>query len=348
MGIFRGKRKLKSNSALAIAAGCAVVFMFIATIISVFLYKKRMDEAENLLAEAKYSQYQSYVVMISSDDESDFWQQVYTAAKEYGDEYGVYVDMLSESIDNNYRKNELIEMAIESDCDAIFVEGDDTLETAEMVAKANAQGIAVFTLNSDMAVESRVSYIGPNSYTVASLYGKALLDNLVRQNQVMVFGGNSINKTYADTFISNIQNVLEGADIVNAPLEYEEKIVEKEGAFATEEYIQNLFKENTLAPVVICLDEDSTDTFYQAMIDYNKVGTILLLGSNRSETILTGIKQGVIASTVYVDPTDIGKAAAGAYVEYRDSGYVSEYISVEAKIINKDNVDAELQGVAND
>ena len=340
MGIFRGKRKLKSNSALAIAAGCAVVFMFIATIISVFLYKKRMDEAENLLVEAKYSQYQSYVVMISSDDESDFWQQVYKAAKEYGDEYGVYVDMLSESIDNNYRKNELIEMAIESDCDAILVEGDDTSETAEMVAKANAQGIAVFTLNSDMAVESRD--------TVASLYGKALLDNLVRQNQVMVFGGNSINKTYADTFISNIQNVLEGADIVNAPLEYEEKIVEKEGAFATEEYIQNLFKENTLAPVVICLDEDSTDTFYQAMIDYNKVGTILLLGSNCSETILIGIKQGVIASTVYVDPTDIGKAAVGAYVEYRDSGYVSEYISVEAKIINKDNVDAELQGVAND
>ena len=92
MKIGGRKLKLKSNSALAIAAGCAVAFMFIATIISVALYRQRMNEAARLLQEAKYTQYDSYVVMISSDDESDFWQEVYRSASEYGKEHGVYVD----------------------------------------------------------------------------------------------------------------------------------------------------------------------------------------------------------------------------------------------------------------
>ena len=109
-----------------------------------------------------------------------------------------------------------------------------------------------------------------------------------------------------------------------------------------------MFKENDLAPVVICLDEDSTASFYQAMIDYNKVGSILLFGSNKSSTILTGIKQGVIASTVFVDAASIGEAAANAYIEYRDTGYVSDYISVDAKIIDGENIDGELQEVENE
>ncbi len=45
MGILGGKRKIKSNSALVIAAGCAVAFMFIATIISIIIYKQRMEKA---------------------------------------------------------------------------------------------------------------------------------------------------------------------------------------------------------------------------------------------------------------------------------------------------------------
>ena len=59
MKFFGGKRRLKSNSALAIAAGCAVAFMFIATVISIGIYQQRMDEAKDLLVEAQYEQYDS-------------------------------------------------------------------------------------------------------------------------------------------------------------------------------------------------------------------------------------------------------------------------------------------------
>ena len=160
-----------------------------------------------------------------------------------------------------------------------------------------------------------------------------------------MLGGNTVNPSVASTFVNNIQTALDGADLVNAPLEFETRTVESKDAFATEEYIQNMFKENDLAPVVICLDQESTESFYQAMIDYNKVGQIMLFGSNTSDTILTGIKQGVIVSTVYVDATSIGEAAAEAFIEYKDAGYVSDYISVDATIIDMTNVDEKLTEV---
>lgn len=348
MKIIGGKRKIKSNSAFAIAAGCAVAFMFIATIISIVIYQKRTADAKELLAETKYNQYESYVIMIASDSNSDFWQKVYESAKKYGKEHGVYVDMLSETLGKSYTKAQYLEMAIESNCDGIFIEGDDSEEINNLLAKAKREGIAVFSLETDVDIESRISYIGANSYTIASLYGDSLVDNLVKQNKVMVLGGNTINPTTASNFVNNIQVALDGAEIANAPLEFEMGVVESKDAFANEEYIQNLFIENNLASVVICLDQESTESFYQAMIDYNKVGQILLLGSNASQTILTGIKQGVIASTVYVDAQSVGEAAAEAYVEYRDTGYVSDYISVDAKVIDSSNVDEELAEVGND
>lgn len=348
MSIFGGKKTIKSNSALAIAAGCAVAFMFIATIISVVLFRQRMNEASDLLAEAKYDQYDSYVVLISSDDKSDFWNQVYTAAKEYGEDNNVYVDMISKSVDKSYSKVELIEMAIETGCDAIFVEGDDTPETKTMLARATRAGIAVFTLSSDVEDVNKISYIGANSYSIASLTASSLVNNLVKQKKVMVIGGNTVSLTEATSYVNNIQTAIKDIELPNGNLEFDIRTVESKDAFATEEYIQNLFKNNDLAPLVICLDEESTASFYQAMIDYNKVGQILLFGSDKSATILTGIKQHVILSTVYVDAAAMGEAAAKAYTEYRDAGYVSEYISVEAKTIDATNVGKELQEVENE
>ena len=71
----------------------------------------------------------------------------------------------------------------------------------------------------------------------------------------------------------------------------------------------------------------------------------MLFGSDKSSTILTGIKQRVIASSVYVDSKALGQAAAEAFIEYKEAGNVSDYISVEAKLIDASNVADELQEV---
>ncbi len=343
MKINWGKSKIKGNSALAISAGVAVAFMFIATIVSTVIYKERMEETGSLLQEEEYSQYDSYAILISSDDDSDFWRQVYNAAKEYGEENGVYVDLLSDSMEENYSKNELMEMAIATDCDAIFLEGDNSEISQENLANAKKAGITVISLESDVDPEKRVSYIGVNSYTIANMYAETIAPDLTDDATVMIIG-NTLNETSNYTgLITNLQeaitNLYPGSNI-----EYEIHLIENDNSFATEEYVQNLFKENEIAPYVICLDEDTTTSFYQAMIDYNKVGQIKLYGNYKTPTILTGIQHGVIKSTVSIDADSLGVAATKAFIEYRDTGYVSDYINVDAQIIDLSNVDKFIKG----
>ena len=49
-----------------------------------------------------------------------------------------------------------------------------------------------------------------------------------------------------------------------------------------------------------------------------------------------------------MDASSIGKAAAQAFAEYKDSGYVSDYINVDAFNIDKSNVEEFLQEVSDE
>lgn len=334
---FWGKSRIKSSSALAISAGVAVAFMFIATIVSVVVYKNRMEEAAALLKEAQYKQYDSYVVLISDDDESDFWQQVFTAAKDYGQDNGVYVDLISQSVGVDYSPSELLEMAIASGADGVFLEGDNTQIPSELLAKAKKEGVTVITLETDVEAENRVSYIGVNSYSIANLYANAIVPDLSENAKIMIIGGSVGNSYMNSGLANNLQEAISGA-MPGANIEYDIRVIDDNNSFATEEYIQNLFMENEVPPYVICLDAKTTTGFYQSMIDYNKVGQINLYGNYTTPTILTGIYHGVINSTVSIDAESMGKAAVDAFVEYRDTGYVSDYINVDTKIIDSSNV----------
>lgn len=342
MKFLRGKTKIKSNSALAISAGVAVAFMFLATIVIIIIYKNRMEAAGELLREAEYKQYDSYVVMISSDDNSDFWQQVYSAAKESGKENGVYVDLLSASVDDNYSRTELMEMAIAAGCDGIFIEGDSSEIPQELFQKANKAGISVITLESDVDPADRVSFVGVNNYTIANLYAKAIVPDLSEDSEVMIIGDSSSEDSNTASLINNLQEAI-STEMPDADIEFDLHIIADDDPFAAEEYIQNLFMKNELKPFVICLDEDTTTSFYQAMIDYNKVGQISLYGNYKTQTILTGIQHGVIKSTVSIDAQSMGNAATKAFIEYRDTGYVSDYISVDTQIIDMGNVSEYLE-----
>ena len=338
-----GKIKLRSSSALVVAAGCTVAFMFLATIISFGFYRQRMKEASNLLQEAKYNQYDSYVAIITSNDKSDFWQNVYKAANKYGKEHGVYVDLMSDNVDVNYSKTELFEMAIESGCDGILLEGDNTPETQLLLNKANVAHIPVITLETDVIPEDRASFVGVNNYTIANLYAASLKQNIVKQKHVMVVANSTIDDNTINTFINSIQEAFSSEDLPNGPLEFEVRKIESDNAFATEEYINNLFQKNEIKPVVICLDELATECFYQAMIDYNKVGQILLFGNYESQSIYTGIKQGVIKSTVTMNASSMGRAATKAFIEYHKTGHVSDYINVDPELVDSSNIDKYME-----
>lgn len=64
--------------------------------------------------------------------------------------------------------------------------------------------------------------------------------------------------------------------------------------------------DQTLPDIIICLNELSTTCVYQAVVDYNCVGEIAILGYYDTDTILKAIERNVITATISIDTEQMG------------------------------------------
>ena len=113
--------------------------------------------------------------------------------------------------------------------------------------------------------------------------------------------------------------------------------------FSVEESIRDIFMAGDIPDVLICLNELNTTCAYQAVVDYNKVGTVSILGHYISDTILNAIDRNVIYATVDIDTPQMGGFCIDALQEYHDLGYTSQYFTADISLVSKENVDAYLE-----
>ncbi len=93
-----------------------------------------------------------------------------------------------------------------------------------------------------------------------------------------------------------------------------------------------------LPDIFICLDELKTTCVYQAMVDYNRVGQVGILGYYDSETILNAIDRNVIAATISVETKQMGRYCLEALEDYLQYGNTNQYYMADVTLIDKSNV----------
>ncbi len=141
---------------------------------------------------------------------------------------------------------------------------------------------------------------------------------------------------------SGIQEIIEQerGDMV---VELSQQSVDDTNAFAVEESVRDLFLGGDTPDILICLNELNTTCAYQAVVDYNKVGSVSILGHYVSDTILNAIARNVIYATVDIDTAQMGAFCIDALQEYHDLGYTSQYFTADINLITRDNVDDYLR-----
>lgn len=136
---------------------------------------------------------------------------------------------------------------------------------------------------------------------------------------------------------SGIQEAIEqerGETVIDLALQ----TVDDTNAFSVEESVRNLFMEGNIPDILICLNELNTTCAYQAVVDYNKVGRVSILGYYVSDTILKAIDRNVIYATVYIDAPQMGSFCIEALQEYHELGYTSQYFTADISLISAENV----------
>lgn len=283
-----------------------------------------------------YTTYSKLYVYIADSPDSTVSDNLYQDLREYGLQNDCYVERLGDDLVTSYTKEELMEIAIKSKVSGIILEGDDSEETAALIAKASDAGIPVVTVMSDASNSVRCSFVGMNNYSAGTEYGNLVLEAAADKGQdavttlVLMSSGDS-NET---ALYMAIQEKLSGSNI-----ELSSAVIESDSAFSAEEKIIDILDEyDSMPDILVCLSDINTRCAYQYIVDKNCVGTTTIIGYYDSDTVLEGIDRGAIEATFSVDTQQVAEYCVTALNEYFEMGNVNGYFGTDYVLINADNV----------
>lgn len=336
-----------------------ILLIVITTIAGIFVFSFYINHFN---PKSNANQYDKYYVMIADDTNSSLWQSVYEGAYETGLSINSYVDLLNGSFDNNFSREDLMQIAIASEVDGIIVAADESSEMTALIDEATVQGIPVVTLYADNTQSNRCSFVGIGSYDLGMEYGKEVLKIAqdpssvdtsfanVKEHplKVMVLVNAYAQDSGQNILCSGIQETIEKEKQENMEIEISLVSIDDTNAFSVEESIRDIFMEEDLPDIIVCLNELNTTCVYQAVVDYNKVGQVNILGYYDSETIINAIDRNVIYATISIDTRQMGQYCVDALTEYNVSGNTSQYFIADITLINKENVSQYLGGMTKD
>lgn len=281
----------------------------------------------------KEKTYDFYYALIVKDTSDPFWKSVYEEAKEVGKQHNIYVEFLGEDLLEDYSVIDKFKIALASNVDGIMImpEGEDIEALLDEAAKKE---IPVVTLLNDSIKGERECFIGVNSRDIINLYWQEIENIEIEVNKVLIFMDEEEPVSGINRMYLSLKEVIEAHGI-----EVEVRPIDRKNAFSAEEKIRNIILSSEMTPdVMICLNMDDTLCAYQAMIDYNEVGKLAIMGYYQSETLLEGISKGIIQSTLAIDTKKMGSQAVEALYQYQTNNWVDRYFSVDVTMINQSNV----------
>ncbi|MCR4749702.1 MAG: substrate-binding domain-containing protein [Lachnospiraceae bacterium] len=341
--------KKQSNGLLIVSIMITVVSM----VLILFFYRSYMNSFKE---DKPLKYYDQYYVMIASDPKSSFMQAVYNGAVTEASESGICIDMLGDELPSDYTKYDLMRIAIDSRVDGIVIDADESEEMTELLDKAAQYDIPVVTLLDDNTKGERCSFVGIGGYDIGKEYGTKAADIIKKLRRdyfmttddakeediasidVAVLVNASEPTTGQNIIISGIKEALAQSNQTGTTANVMLVSVDNSNPFSVEESIRDLFISDDIPRVIVCLDELSTACVYQAVIDYNVVGKVNILGYYYSDVILNAIDRGVIQSTVSVDAAQLGEYCVNALKEYHELGATSQYFTADITFIDRSNV----------
>lgn len=327
-------RLSNQNKVITLAAMCSIAIGIIIILAGMFYYKYRISEL-GLTEQDEYKQYDYHYVIISEEADSTFWKAIYQGAMEKARKNNVYVEKIGSDLSIKYSLQDLMKIAIASKVDGIILEPNGDEDMNELIDKAYKADIPVVTVLKDTPRSKRISYVGKNSYDQGQTYAREILQ-AVREGvkNITVLLNNDPNDTTQKVIYSNIVGA-----VAKHRVTVKSVMVNTKDAFSSEDSIRKIMMDKVNPPdLLVCLTESDTRSAYQAVVDYNKVGQVGIVGYYNSDMILLAIEKNIVRSTMTLDAKQMGANCVEALTEYKKTNYVSEYYSVDINVINKNNV----------
>ncbi len=321
-----------AGTAVMIVAAVATGILF--RVITQTMYSVEQEETID---------YDKHYAFVAEDSESDFWQEVFKAANEQAREDNIYLEDLSQGLGGDYSAEELLRIAVNSKMDGIVYSGGASEKVSSLIDKAADAGIGVVVLQNDVETSKRQCYVGMNYYELGQMYALQI-DELTKTEEIKdITVDILVDSDMAEGASNLIVMAIEDHLRENSPEDEENVLpeivvtrIDAEDIFSAEESIRNIFLEKENLPnIMLCVNSVYTRCAYQAVVDYNLVGQIQIIGYFANDTILDAVDKQVIFSTISVDTEEMGKSCIQALYEYNSMGYTNSYLPVGIEVVDQ-------------
>ena len=302
-------------------------------------FQKTLDKVDFGEGEGAAS-YEKHYLMISGEENNLMWDSIYESASKAAKEEDAYVELISPQQGDSYTQADYLRIGIASQVDGIILEADGSSEEEALIQEALEDGIPVVTVLTDDSSSARISFVGLNSYQLGNAYTEQILGLLKKdQSTNVMLLSNSQSKTQETNLIYyQIKKELEEKKAKEQDVTITEYSINSSSDFDTEEFVRDIFVNGESLPdVLVCMDEVVTECVYQALVDYNEVGNVDVVGFYYSDVILDAISKGIISSAIALDMEEVGRYSINALEEYFSLGHTSSYYSVGQHVITREN-----------
>ena len=330
------ERKIRNISKIQLVLFTVVIFitLIVLSLYIILIYRNNRSEDE---ARA-YTGHYSFVV----DDLSDeFLDAVYDSICSEAAEKGIYVEKVGVGLSGKYTLAQKLEMAIATEPQGIIIKADDSKDIKLLINKAVSEGIPVSTIITDITGSERSSFIGPNYYDLGKVYGEELKRiPYGKKYDVALLMNNSMPESNRNSLFQGLYETLNSDkkhyDVSIIDIDYTDNLTIEEG-------IRNaILNDEADYDAFVATDQLMTAYTYQALLDYNKIGEVDVLGFYDTETILNGVKNGNLQAVISIEPKQVGKLVTDSLSDYREYGYSNYFMPVSFDTITAKNIDEYL------
>ena len=315
-----------------------------AGLILIGLYIYYQNRAQMLgLEHTATKEYERHYLFISSD-RSQMMRDIYEDIFSSCDSAGAYLEWCGSGAQQKYTAAECIDISIAMGADGIILYPDGSSGTAQAIDRAMEADIPVVTILRDLPDCGRISYVGVSNYQMGELYGGWLL-SLMKSgtNRVCLLedSGDSENETQL-LYTQMVQAVRSGAPEDRA-LELVTRSVKSTEDFDAEEVIRDILLGQSTPDILICRNSVQTECAVQALVDYNLVGRVSVIGYYVTDTVLSALRQDLIPVTMTIDTRAMGEDCVQALDEYLQLQRASSYYNISLDSVTPYTLDRYLE-----
>ncbi len=280
-----------------------------------------------------YRTYDYHIALITDEQDTEFWDEVYLSAIKTGEEYNVYVEQTGEDLFGQLTIEDAFNIAIYQDVDGILLCPGDEEAMQDLIGKASERDIPVITMQKDVPHSNRQGFVGTNDYWMGHEYGKRIkhIANEDTKLVTILFPGASFNATNRSWFQKGITDVLQDTKI---KLDIR-VVLDENGINNAEDILQHIFIDSWKKPdIIICLDELLTQSTVQALQQMASPEDVKVIASYASQKTLEGIEQGLIDSTITIDAAALGRESVKAMITYLKYNMVSYHTEIGNTLVD--------------